>query len=105
MLFYTTTYIGEVYTQQFDEPTRAQIADGTRLGNRAMFFQAIFALIASIGLPFLIIEKGMHKPLLVVIHIYFLTSILTYAYSACIDLAMLWALSQLLFAACMISTL
>ncbi|KZS96756.1 MFS general substrate transporter [Sistotremastrum niveocremeum HHB9708] len=86
MLFYTTTYIGEVYTQQFTEPTRAQIADGTRLGNRAMFFQAIFSLIASIGLPFIVLEKGKQKRF------------------GCIDLAMLWALSQLLFATCMIST-
>jgi solute carrier family 45, member 1/2/4 len=78
----------------------AAMEEGTRLGSRAMFFNAILSLVANIVLPFFVAEaQHTHKDM-------FAASRWTNLFNKLkVHLGALWAASHLLFAICMGATL
>jgi solute carrier family 45 protein 1/2/4 len=99
VLFYTTTYIGELHKRASPAPTDddaalALDAEATRLGSRALFYSSILSLAMNLLLPFIVSEaagkgeKRSAKPAWWQVH-----------------MPSLWASSHLVFAGCMFGTL
>ncbi|CCL98734.1 uncharacterized protein FIBRA_00739 [Fibroporia radiculosa] len=107
VLFYTTAFIGELHKRAHpdipsDEPELS--AEATRLGSRAMFFSAVLSLAANVVLPFFVSEAG-HSQKLLERKLTGTSSRWVIWYERIkVNLATLWAISHLLFAACMAAT-
>ncbi|KZT01574.1 MFS general substrate transporter [Laetiporus sulphureus 93-53] len=106
VLFYTTEFIAElhkrVHPDSADDPSLN--AEATRLGSRAMFYSSILSLASNVVLPFFVCEAASSRKLL--------ERTLNESKSRWakmyerikIHLAMLWAVSHLIFAGCMAAT-
>ena len=109
VLFYTTAFVGELHKRSFpnippSDPTLD--AEATRLGTRAMFFNALVNVIASIVLPFFVTEaaksrKALQKKLMERKK----SKWVEWFEKAKIHLATLWAISHGVFVICMEATL
>lgn len=51
MLFYSTTYVGDIYIKMQATPGPHVEEEGTRLGSKALFYQSIAMLVANFVLP------------------------------------------------------
>jgi hypothetical protein len=111
--FYSTIYVGDLYkrtsppTNSPDEQN-ALDAEATRLGSRALFFSALLSLFLNLTLPLFVSESvGTRngRPAIP-------NTVQSWFERACrvprsmkVHLATLWAVSHIVFAACMFATL
>ncbi|KZT71321.1 MFS general substrate transporter [Daedalea quercina L-15889] len=105
VLFYTTEFIGELHKHLHssipqDDPDLN--AEATRLGSRALFYSSVLSLICNVLLPFFVseatksraaVERKLNRSRLMMIY-----------ERIKIHLATLWAVSHIVFAACMAAT-
>lgn len=110
MLFSSTEFIAEIYRRNVEGGNSLSeeeiMAEGTRLGSRALFYQAIISLASNIILPFFVSEAGSRKRMQNAIALGERKSWLLRLYERMrIHLGTLWAVSHLLFAICMGATL
>jgi solute carrier family 45 protein 1/2/4 len=121
ILFYTTMYISDIHARSAHvSGTPAEIlAEGTRLGSRALFFSAILAILTNLVLPFFTctpaagrLDASARSSNRTTNHIRSDStdslvsqprSIIPESFK--IPLSTLWAWSHLLFGACMLGTL
>ncbi|KAL4247774.1 MFS transporter superfamily protein [Abortiporus biennis] len=107
VLFNTTEYIAEIYKRSVGDSGDPEeiIAEGTRLGTRAMFFHAIISLACNIILPFFVSEAGSSKSIQHSIALGSKKKWWMKVYDMLkLHLATLWALSHLVFAICMLAS-
>ncbi|KAK7678039.1 hypothetical protein QCA50_018980 [Cerrena zonata] len=109
VLFNNTEFITELYKRQVAptplEELEAVIAEGNRLGSRAMFFNALLCLAANLVLPFFVSEAGSRKRMQNAIAMGVRRSWWVRLFERIkVHLATLWAFSHLLFAICMFAT-
>lgn len=110
VLFNNTEFITELYKRQVaptpPDELEAVIAEGNRLGSRAMFFNALLCLAANLVLPFFVSEAGSRKRMQNAIAMGVRRSWWVRLFERIkVHLATLWAFSHLLFAICMFATL
>ncbi|KZT22893.1 MFS general substrate transporter [Neolentinus lepideus HHB14362 ss-1] len=104
ILFYTTVYIGELHmraspTPVDDDAAAALDAEGTRLGTRAMLYNAIVSLVTTFVMPlFVAREDARHEARDA------LLSVKGRKSKWKMHLSTLWAASHLLFTICMTAT-
>ncbi len=110
-LFYTTVYIGDLYklsspVATTDEEQLLLDAEATRLGSRALFFASILYLFINVTLPAFVSDSSTRSKHMVP------QNEESWWDRMCrvpkylqIDLATIWAISHLVFAACMFATL
>lgn len=108
ILFYSTIYIGDLYkwgapVAATDEEQLLLDAEATRLGSRALFFSSILSLIVNVALPAFVPDSS--TPSVRTTHETWWDRICRVPKWLQIDLATLWAVSHLVFAACMFATL
>ena len=107
MLFYTTTYIGELHRRLSPPPETeaaalALEAEATRFGSRALFYSSLLALFANFALPYFVSESNPSPRG---------TPALSpgrkrrWWSGRQVHLGDLWVLSHAMFAACMFGTL
>ncbi|KAI0694137.1 major facilitator superfamily domain-containing protein [Cytidiella melzeri] len=105
LLFNTTEFIAELHRRSHPEmDVEAALAEGTRLGSRAMFYNAILSLIASIILPFFVAESGSRRRMQERLSSAPPSLWVRGFRKLKVNLASLWAASHLIFAACMFAT-
>lgn len=105
LLFNTTEFIAELYRRSnpnVDAETAA--AEGTRLGSRAMFYNALLSLLANVLLPFFVAEAGSRKSMQDKLAMSAQSIWVRWFNKLKIHLASLWAASHLIFAICMGAT-
>jgi solute carrier family 45 protein 1/2/4 len=129
MLFYTTTYIGDLHkraspipdtvcsllvvfgldliSEPQDEATRLLDDEATRLGTQAMFFYALVALIMNVVAPHFVVGAAPERSRTVASGFREVrgTTLRDRIRLPKMHLATLWALSHALFAICMEATL
>ena len=106
MLFNTTEFIAELYKRSNPhlDPEEA-FDEGTRLGSRAMFYNSIVTLAATIIMPFFVVEVSSRKQLQARLSAAPKSIWVRCFNKVKVHLASLWAASHLLFAVCMTATL
>ncbi|CAL1709454.1 unnamed protein product [Somion occarium] len=109
LLFNTTEFITELHKRQIGPTTPAQVesvmAEGNRLGSRAMFFHALLSLAANLILPFFVAEAGSRKRMQSALALGVKRTWWVRLYEKMkLHLGTLWALSHLVFAICMLAT-
>lgn len=110
VLFNTTEFIAELHKRSVGADTTLTpeqiMEEGARLGSRAMFFNAVLSLTANVLLPLFVSEAGSRKKLESALASGMRRPWWVRLYDRVkIHLGMLWAISHLLFAICMIATL
>lgn len=81
------------------------MAEGTRLGSRALFYQSIISLASNIILPFFVSEAGSRKRMQSAIALGVeKTWYIRFYEKVKVHLGALWAVAHLLFAVCMVAT-
>ncbi len=111
VLFNTTEFISEIYKKSVGATESSPdieevLAEGARIGSRALFYSAVLSLTANILLPFFVSESGSRKRLQNVIALGVSKPWWVRLYEKMrVHLAMLWAVSHLVFAICMGATL
>lgn len=111
LLFNTTEFISELYRHSLnitsESPNFEEVmAEGSRIGSRAMFYNAILSLIANIILPFFVSESGSRKRMQNAIALGVSKPWWVRLFEKMkVHLATLWAISHLVFAICMMATL
>ena len=108
MLFYSTIYVGDLYKRSLppattDEQQTIIDEEATRLGSRALFYAALFSLIASLVLPVFVAEATVHPSQNQQSSRW--NRVCRLPRGMQIHLVTLWATSQLVFAGCMFATL
>ncbi|KAI0088334.1 major facilitator superfamily domain-containing protein [Irpex rosettiformis] len=105
LLFNTTEFIAELYKRAHPELT-AEIAleEGARLGSRAMFYNAILSLVASIFLPFFVAEATSRRSMQETLSTVPPNIWIRWFNKLKVHLASLWAASHMIFAVCMLAT-
>ncbi|KIP03126.1 hypothetical protein PHLGIDRAFT_111240 [Phlebiopsis gigantea 11061_1 CR5-6] len=105
LLFNTTEFIAELHRRSHPElAPEAAMEEGTRLGSRAMFYNAILSLVASIVLPLFAAETKSRRTLRNTLATAPQSVWVRWFNRLKIHLASLWAASHLLFAVCMAAT-
>ena len=105
IMFWSTSYIGELYLddRSLDQVDDHIVDEATRIGTRAMLFQAITSLSTAIIMPYLI------QPLIKINEIdnenKLLKFVKKFIPSSLLDLSSLWTFSHLLFAISIFSTI
>ncbi|KAI0340319.1 MFS general substrate transporter [Trametopsis cervina] len=105
LLFNTTEFIAELHKRAHPE-LDAEVAfdEGTRLGSRAMFYNSLLSLLASILLPFFVAEAGSRRQLQQTLAAAPPNRWIRWFNKLKVHLTSLWAASHLLFAVCMMAT-
>jgi solute carrier family 45, member 1/2/4 len=106
VLFNTTEFIAELHKRSHPEiDAEMALEEGTRLGSRAMFYNAILSLIASILLPFFVAEAGSRRRMQETLVASSSNIWVSWFNKLKVHLAALWAASHFVFAVCMMATL
>lgn len=102
VLFYTSLWVSEIYVREgnYDDD---QTAAGTRAGNRALLYSSLVAMVAIIVMPFFVIGGDGPKP--IPLNSGLPTILKRKAPWWKCHVANLWAVSNLVFACSMGSTL
>ena len=105
-MFYTSVYIGDLYKRS---AAQAQIepddAEGTRLGARALFYMGAVSLFANVVLPAFVAETASQSRSGAPLPVLKKPSMLEVPARMKVHLATLWAVSHVVFSACMLGTL
>lgn len=106
MLFNTTEFIAELHRRAHpDMAPDAAMEEGTRLGSRAMFYNALLSLAANLVMPFFVAEAKSRQRVQDRIAMSGQKVWVRWFNKLKVPLASLWAASHLLFAICMAATL
>lgn len=107
-LFYTTTYISDLHARSLSEPISPDTEEeAIRLGARALFYSSVLALSANLILPYFVVSpdsSGASSSLRTPIRSRSKQWVKV-PESLKIHLSSLWALSHVVFTACMLGTL
>jgi len=111
--FYSTIYVGDIYKRtsppaNSSDEQNALDAEATRLGSRALFFSALLSLFLNLVLPLFVSEsagtRNGRPPIPNTAQSWFKRACRV-PRSMQVHLATLWAVSHIVFAACMFATL
>lgn len=106
LLFNTTEFIAELHRRSHPElSTEVAMAEGTRLGSRAMFYNAVLSLAANVVMPLFVAEAKSRKSVQDKLAMAPQTMWVRWFNKLKVHLTSLWAVSHLLVAICMAATL
>jgi len=111
--FYSTIYVGDLYKRtsppaNTPDEQNALDAEATRLGSRALFFSALLSLFLNLALPLFVSESAgtqNGRPAIPNTAQSWFKRACRVPRSMQVHLATLWAVSHIVFAACMFATL